>query len=138
MYNRVKEDIYFISSDPLKIVFSLSEGFCALPTTKYEKRSKNDFILNLLEKYLINLRYFKNMKDKNHQNFGYLLQVNSLLKRKNKQIFQMEKKDEQEEEEKKNPHSSSSDEVVTHQLPAEFINDQIQQNMNLMDHMNDH
>lgn len=50
-------------------------GFCALPVVKYDKNAKNDFQLNLLETYLIKLRYFKDMKSKNHKDFGYLMQV---------------------------------------------------------------
>ena len=40
LYNRAKEDIFNISSDPLQIVFSMCEGFCALPITKYDNPSK--------------------------------------------------------------------------------------------------
>ena len=57
----------------------MSEGFCALPIIEYDKFSKNDYNLNLLEKYLISLRYFNDMKGKNHQNFGYLMQINQQM-----------------------------------------------------------
>ena len=45
---------------------------------------QNDYQLNLVEAYLLKLRYAKDMKSKNQNDFGYLTQSSAINKKHSK------------------------------------------------------
>ena len=50
----------------------MDAGFCAIPVTKFQAFMQSDYQLNLLENYLMKLKYSKNMEAKNQKDFGFL------------------------------------------------------------------
>jgi hypothetical protein len=71
--NRKKADIFLISSSPFSIVFAKDCGFSIIPMQKFIGMNKEDFQLNLVENYLLKLRYSNDMKAKNDIDFGFLI-----------------------------------------------------------------
>ena len=57
-------------------------GFCVIPLTKYGSGNNidKDYQLNLVENYLLLLRYTNDMKSKNNIDFGFLTQKLKLKK----------------------------------------------------------
>lgn len=64
-----------ISSDPIILVSSMDQGFCSIPITSFFKHDNDDIMLNLLENYLIKLRFYKDTKAKNINDFGNIMQI---------------------------------------------------------------
>jgi hypothetical protein len=54
-------------------VAAMDQGFCAIPIIKFQNFMQNDFQLNLLENYILKLKYDRDMKTKNMRDFGYLV-----------------------------------------------------------------
>ena len=51
----------------------MDNGFCIIPITPFQDNvDEEDIQLNLVENYLLKLRYFNDMKSKNNIDFGYL------------------------------------------------------------------
>ena len=63
----------------------MDSGFCAIPVIKFQCFMQNDYQLNLLENYLVKLKYSKDMKAKNQIDFGYLTQSSAINKQQNRQ-----------------------------------------------------
>ena len=57
-----------------RIVTAMSCGFCAVPVVKYNKFDDGDFHLNLIENYFTRLKYNNNVRAKNTNDFGILIQ----------------------------------------------------------------
>ena len=70
--DRKRHEIFFVSSDKLKIVAAMERGYCGIPVTKYVKFDELDYQLNILEYYLIKLQYNKDTLTKNINDFGIL------------------------------------------------------------------
>lgn len=60
--NRKPENIILLSSNQLRIVTAMDCGFCAIPVINYQSFMNHDFQLNLVENYVLKLRYSKNIK----------------------------------------------------------------------------
>jgi hypothetical protein len=58
----------------------MDAGFCAIPVVKFQAFMQSDYQLNLLENYLVKLKYSKDMKAKNQRDFGYLTQSSGIRK----------------------------------------------------------
>ena len=56
LQSRLKENIIFICSDSFRLVIAKSQGFFALPLIPFEEFYNNDFQLQLLEYYLMQIR----------------------------------------------------------------------------------
>lgn len=72
--NRKITNIFLVSSNMTRIVSAMSCGFCAVPVVKYHKFDDGDFHLNLIENYLTRLKYNNDVKTKNVNDFGILIQ----------------------------------------------------------------
>jgi hypothetical protein len=70
--NRKRGNIFLLTSNAMRIVTMMDNGFCAIPITQFQSFMQNDFQLNLVENYLLKLKYAKDMKIKNMKDFGYL------------------------------------------------------------------
>ena len=55
--NRKPQNIFLISSNQFRIVNAMDMGFCSIPIIKYQNFMHNDFQLNLIENYLVKLKY---------------------------------------------------------------------------------
>ena len=71
---RLKDDIIMVSSNPQRIVVAKSQGFSVVPIIPYERFYRDDYQLNLLENYLLSIRYRKDMAQKIKNGFEFLLQ----------------------------------------------------------------
>ena len=80
--NRKFENIILISGNPFRVVAAMDLGFCGIPIIKFTNFMQNDYQLNLLENYLIKLKYSNDMKSKNTTDFGFLRHTTALNKRK--------------------------------------------------------
>jgi len=58
---RSNEKIYLLSSNPLKIVAAVSQGFSVIPVTPFQNLNENDYQLNLVEHYLLKIRHLEEM-----------------------------------------------------------------------------
>jgi hypothetical protein len=76
--NRRAADIFLITSNQFRIVHCMDSGFCAIPVVKFQCFMQSDYQLNLLENYLVKLKYSKEMKTKNQNDFGYLTQNSAI------------------------------------------------------------
>ena len=65
MSNRKQSNIFLISSNQFRIVNAMDLGFCAIPIIKFQSFMQNDYQLNLIESYLLKLKYFNDQKFKN-------------------------------------------------------------------------
>lgn len=74
MLNRLKENILFISSDPFRIIIAKSQGFFALPVIQFESFYRDDYQLNLVENYLLQIRHLEDMVSRLKYDFEYLVQ----------------------------------------------------------------
>lgn len=70
--NRQKHNIFLLSSNPFSVTVAMDQGYCAIPVTRFQNPNRKDYQLNLVENYLLKLRYSKNMKSKNDIDFGFL------------------------------------------------------------------
>lgn len=75
---RTHGNLYFFSSFKMGLVAAMDQGFCVIPITKWLKHEIGDFMLNLVENYLIKLQYFKESKAKNLIDFGFMLHINQM------------------------------------------------------------
>lgn len=80
--NRKPENIILLSGNPLRVIAAMDQGFCGIPVVKFQNFMQNDYQLNLVENYLIKLKYAKDMKSKNLSDFGFLRQTTALNKRR--------------------------------------------------------
>ena len=78
--NRKKGDIFLVSSKHFSIVVAKDCRFSVIPISKFLSSIKDDFQLNLVENYLLKLRYTSDMKAKNDIDFGFLTMRNMLAK----------------------------------------------------------
>ena len=76
--NRKKENIYILSPQKLSLVSAINFGFCAIPVSHF--LTHDDFQLNLVEKYLLTLKYYKDTKSKNSLDFNFLTQGKTVKK----------------------------------------------------------
>lgn len=53
--NRKESDIFIVTSNKMSLVASMDQGFCAVPITQFTKYDLDDFMLNILENYIIRL-----------------------------------------------------------------------------------
>ena len=81
--NRKESNIVLLSSNNFRLVSAKELNFCVIPITKFVRNEVKDIQLNLVEKYLILLRYNIDMKCKNNIDFGYL--TSNLRRPKNKE-----------------------------------------------------
>ena len=65
-----------ISGNSLNQVACMHQGFCSIPINPFEKNESGDFMLKLLEIYLIHMQYEKDTQTKNQNDFGALIQIN--------------------------------------------------------------
>ena len=70
--NRKQSDIFLLTSNSMRIISAMDQGFCAIPLTQFSNPTRNDFQLNLVEIYLLKLRYYNDMKSKNDIDFAFL------------------------------------------------------------------
>lgn len=71
--NRKPGNIFLLTSNHFRIVCSKECGFCVIPITQFLcNNDQADIQLNLVENYLLKLRYTNDMKSKNNIDFGYL------------------------------------------------------------------
>jgi hypothetical protein len=82
--NRKINNIFLISSNQFRIVSAMDLGFCAIPIIKFQSFMQNDYQLNLVENYLLKLKYSKDMKSKNQCDFGFLIQSSAIRKKNRK------------------------------------------------------
>ena len=79
--NRKPNHIFLISSNQLRLIAAKESGFCAIPIMQYQQNMvDDDKQLNLVENYLIKLRYSNDMMYKNNIDFGFL--TRKLMKKK--------------------------------------------------------
>lgn len=78
--NRNISDIFLISSNQFRIITAIEHSFCAIPVTKFQCFMQSDFQLNLVDNYLVKLKFSKDMKAKNQIDFGYLTQNSAINK----------------------------------------------------------
>ena len=67
-------NIFLLTSNNFRIVAAKENGFCVIPITKFGSDMEKDIQLNLVENYLLLLRYTNDMKSKNNIDFGFLTQ----------------------------------------------------------------
>jgi hypothetical protein len=70
--NREKDNIIFISSNPLRIVAAIKQGFQTIPIVQFESSNQQDFQLNLVENYILKVRLLTEMKAHLQCNFSIL------------------------------------------------------------------
>jgi len=70
--NRKQSDIFLLTSNSMRLIAAMDQGFCAIPITNFSNPTRNDLQLNLVENYLLKLRYFNDMKSKNDIDFAFL------------------------------------------------------------------
>lgn len=57
----------------MTLVSSIDQGFCAIPISPFNKYDCEDFMLNLLENYLLKLQFYKDTKAKTLNDFGNMV-----------------------------------------------------------------
>lgn len=73
MTSKRKEcNIFLLTSNHFRLVAAKENGFCIIPIAKFCSNMENDVQLNLVENYLLLLKYTNDMKSKNNIDFGYL------------------------------------------------------------------
>lgn len=75
MKNRDPPTMVIISSDPIILVSGMDQGFCSIPISSPKWYNEDDIMLNLLENYLIKLKFYKDTKAKNINDFGNIMQI---------------------------------------------------------------
>ena len=70
--NRKENNIFLLTSNSLSIITAKECDFCVIPISQYQNDGTPDIQLNLVENYLLKLRYTNEMKSKNDIDFGYL------------------------------------------------------------------
>lgn len=53
LMNRTPSSLFLVSSNQLNLVAAMDLGFCSLPINEFLKHDQTDFMLNLMENYLI-------------------------------------------------------------------------------------
>ena len=70
--NRKSNNIFLLTSNPTSLITAKECNFCVIPISQYSNDGNTDIQLNLVENYLLKLRYTTDMKSKNDIDFGYL------------------------------------------------------------------
>ena len=84
--NRKEGNIFLISGGHFNIILAKDCGFCVIPIVPFVRSNQQDVELNMVENYLLKLRYANDMKGKNDIDFGFL----SRIQKKRKQQPQYE------------------------------------------------
>lgn len=73
--NRIKEDLIYISSNPLKLITALSMQINVLPVAPFESNTatNNEYQLCLLENYILKYRHDKEIRERLKSDFAFLL-----------------------------------------------------------------
>ena len=69
---RHKDNLIVISSDPFSIVAAMHQGYQTVPIIQFESFLRSDFQLNLVENYLLKLRYGSKVPETVKNNFKFL------------------------------------------------------------------
>ena len=86
MKNRKASRIYFLTSNIMRLVAAMKQGFRGIPISKFDSTDDDDFQLNLIENYLIKLHYNKALyQDEEYFDFKILLQKSEYKKDKKKE-----------------------------------------------------
>ena len=72
--NRTRQDIIVLSSNPLRVVAAIHQGFVTIPIIPQDVVLRSDFQLKLVEQYLIHLNFTKS-NIRNIQMAFYFLNV---------------------------------------------------------------
>ena len=71
--NRKEGNIFLLSANQVRLITAMENGFCVVPIMQYSDITiDTDIQLNLVENYLLKLRYFSDLKSKNDIDFGFL------------------------------------------------------------------
>jgi hypothetical protein len=78
--NRKDSNIFLVSGNHFNLVLAKDIGFCIIPIVPFVRSNQQDVELNMVENYLLKLRYAKDMKGKNDIDFGVLTIKNKVRK----------------------------------------------------------
>ena len=72
LMNRLPDKVILLTSSPLRLTAAMNEIFCGVPVSQM-KDDKDDFELELVENYLLQVNVVKKSLKMNREDFGYLL-----------------------------------------------------------------
>jgi len=73
--NRNPSRIFVMTTNEHRLVAAMHQGFCGIPIASYSKFNSDDFVLKIVENYLIKLKYYSDSMTKNLDDFGILIQI---------------------------------------------------------------